>query len=108
VPFPAGGATDTIARELVQSVTSARRWTFVVGNRPGAGGGIGVIQGRIAPEMYARCNAQLGEQGMVELVGVLGCYCLVAPTLNAFEPGLPASIAPELQDPAFPASGAMP
>ena len=43
----------------------------------------------------------LGELGMVELVGVLGYYCLVSLTLNTFELGLPGSVAPELQDPDF-------
>ncbi|CAN7742148.1 carboxymuconolactone decarboxylase family protein [Variovorax sp. LjRoot178] len=60
--------------------------------------------GRIGAELYQRGTAQLGEQGMVELVGVLGYYCLVALTLNAFELGIPENVAPELQDPQFPAS----
>jgi 4-carboxymuconolactone decarboxylase len=38
---------------------------------------------------------------MVELVGVLGYYSLVALTLNAFEIGLPEAVAPELEDPAM-------
>jgi 4-carboxymuconolactone decarboxylase len=38
---------------------------------------------------------------MVELVGILGYYCLVALTLNTFELGLPGSIAPELDDPEY-------
>ena len=43
----------------------------------------------ISDELHARAVAQLGEQGVVELVGVLGYYTLVAMTLNAFEIGLP-------------------
>ena len=64
--------------------------------------------GRVPPPLYARGVAVLGERGMVELVGILGYYCLVALTLNTFELGLPGSIAPELEDPDFPpgASGA--
>lgn len=42
VPFPPGGATDIIARETTQRLASTHRWTFVVENRPGAGGGLGV------------------------------------------------------------------
>lgn len=62
-----------------------------------------LTSGRIGAKLYERGTAQLGEQGMVELVGVLGYYCLVALTLNAFELGIPDSIAPELEDPRFPA-----
>jgi len=57
--------------------------------------------GRVPDPIYARGTSVLGEQGMVELVGVLGYYCLVSLTLNTFELGLPDSIAPELQDPDF-------
>jgi 4-carboxymuconolactone decarboxylase len=57
--------------------------------------------GRVPDPIYARGTTVLGEQGMVELVGVLGYYCLVSLTLNTFELGLPGSIAPELQDPDF-------
>jgi tripartite-type tricarboxylate transporter receptor subunit TctC len=42
VPFPAGGGTDIIARETSQRVAAATGWTFVVDNRPGAGGNLGV------------------------------------------------------------------
>ncbi|MDR6861540.1 carboxymuconolactone decarboxylase family protein [Variovorax guangxiensis] len=55
--------------------------------------------GRLSETLYRRALAQLGERGLVELVGLLGYYSLVSLTLNAFELGLPASIAPELNDP---------
>ena len=42
VPFPPGGGTDIIAREVTQKVTTATGWIFVVENKPGAGGNIGV------------------------------------------------------------------
>ena len=42
--------------------------------------------------------AALGERGVVELVGLLGYYTLVAMTLNAFEFELPDGEQPELQD----------
>ena len=41
VPFPAGGGTDIIAREVTQKVTSATGWVFVVENKPGAAGNMG-------------------------------------------------------------------
>ena len=37
VPFPPGGGTDIIAREVTQRVSGATGWTFVIENRPGAG-----------------------------------------------------------------------
>lgn len=42
VPFPPGGGTDVIAREITQAVAQSTGWTFVVENRPGAGGNLGV------------------------------------------------------------------
>ena len=42
VPFPPGGGTDIIARELTNQITAATRWTFVLENRPGSGGNIGI------------------------------------------------------------------
>ncbi len=42
VPFPAGGGTDIIAREVTQKVTQSTGWVFVVENKPGAGGNLGV------------------------------------------------------------------
>jgi tripartite-type tricarboxylate transporter receptor subunit TctC len=42
VPFPPGGGTDIIAREVSQKVASATGWTFVIENRSGAGGNLGV------------------------------------------------------------------
>jgi tripartite-type tricarboxylate transporter receptor subunit TctC len=42
VPFPPGGGTDIIARETTQRVGKATGWTFVIDNKPGAGGNLGV------------------------------------------------------------------
>lgn len=42
VPFPPGGGTDTIARETAQRVATAKGWTIVIDNKPGAGGNLGV------------------------------------------------------------------
>lgn len=42
VPFPPGGGTDIIARETSQRVAKATGWTFVIENKPGAGGNLGV------------------------------------------------------------------
>jgi tripartite-type tricarboxylate transporter receptor subunit TctC len=42
VPFPAGGGTDLIAREVTSRVQASKGWSFVVENRPGTGGNIGI------------------------------------------------------------------
>ncbi|MES2713947.1 MAG: tripartite tricarboxylate transporter substrate binding protein [Pseudomonadota bacterium] len=42
VPFPPGGGTDMVARELGTRMAAATGWTIVADNRPGAGGGIGL------------------------------------------------------------------
>jgi tripartite-type tricarboxylate transporter receptor subunit TctC len=41
VPFPAGGATDLLARAIAQGVGNAFGQAIVVDNRPGAGGTLG-------------------------------------------------------------------
>lgn len=42
VPFPAGGGTDLIAREVTNKIQTTKGWNFIVENRPGTGGNIGV------------------------------------------------------------------
>lgn len=51
---------------------------------------------RVPDALYRRGVEALGERGMVELVGILGYYALVAMTLNVFELGMPEAFAPEL------------
>ncbi|WP_071917274.1 carboxymuconolactone decarboxylase family protein [Bradyrhizobium japonicum] len=50
----------------------------------------------IPSDLHAAAVRELGDQGVVELVGLLGYYTLVAMTLNAFEIGLPAGAESEL------------
>lgn len=58
--------------------------------------------GKIPNTLYQQGLGTLSEKGMVELVGILGYYSLVALTLNAFEIGLPENFAPELPSPDHP------
>ena len=48
VPFPAGGGTDLIAREVGNKLATAG-YTFIVENRPGSGGNLGVDAAAKAP-----------------------------------------------------------
>jgi len=53
VPFPPGGGTDIAARTLAGRLTEIDKWTFVVENKPGAGGNLGVEQAvRSPPDGY--------------------------------------------------------
>lgn len=49
VPFPAGGGTDIIAREVANKVSTTQGWTIVVENKPGSGGNLGVDAAAKAP-----------------------------------------------------------
>jgi len=52
VPFPPGG-TDIIARQVTQTVAASTGWTFVIENKPGAGGNLGVdAAAKSAPDGY--------------------------------------------------------
>nr|WP_236589348.1 tripartite tricarboxylate transporter substrate binding protein [Ramlibacter aurantiacus] len=42
VPFPAGGGTDIIAREVANKTTGLTKWNFVIENKPGSGGNLGI------------------------------------------------------------------
>jgi tripartite-type tricarboxylate transporter receptor subunit TctC len=42
VPFPAGGGTDIVARDVAHKITDSVKWSFVVDNKPGSGGNLGI------------------------------------------------------------------
>ena len=53
VPFPPGGGTDTISREVAGRMQALSGWTVVPENRPGAGGNIGLdAVAKAAPDGY--------------------------------------------------------
>src|SRR6266704_470525 len=49
VPFPPGGGTDIAARTIANKLTDSVKWTFVVENKPGPGGKLGVEQAVRSP-----------------------------------------------------------
>jgi len=49
VPFPPGGGTDIAARTIANMLSGTVKWTFVVENKPGAGGNLGVEQAVKSP-----------------------------------------------------------
>ena len=53
---------------------------------------------RVDDDLYARAQTMLGEPAVVELVGILGYYTLVAMTLNVYEMPLPEGESPPLPD----------
>ena len=55
VGFPAGGATDIMARLMGEWLTQRLGQQFIVENKPGASGNIGTEMVAKAPPMATRC-----------------------------------------------------
>ena len=49
---------------------------------------------RVADKTYTRAHALFGDEGMVEFVGIIGYYTLVAMTLNVFRMPVPDGTLP--------------
>jgi tripartite-type tricarboxylate transporter receptor subunit TctC len=53
IPFPPGGATDIVGRAMAERLQNALGQTFIVENKPGASGNIGIGEAtRAAPDGY--------------------------------------------------------
>lgn len=53
IPFPPGGGTDMISRELGIAIGKSAGWSLVPENKPGAGGNLGVdMVAKAAPDGY--------------------------------------------------------
>ncbi len=42
VPYTPGGGTDTVTRQLAERIGAEQKWTFLIDNKPGGGGNIGL------------------------------------------------------------------
>ncbi|HEV2336825.1 MAG TPA: carboxymuconolactone decarboxylase family protein, partial [Stellaceae bacterium] len=49
---------------------------------------------RLSDDSFNEAVTALGEKGLVEVIGIIGYYTLIANTLNVFEVGLPAGNVP--------------
>ncbi len=108
VPFPAGGATDILARAVAQKLTENWGQTFVVDNRPGAGGNIGSeLVAKAAPDGYTlemgtvgthAINASLYAKMPYDHVKDFAPVILVAgvPNVLVVNPAVPANSVQEL------------
>ena len=108
VPYPSGGATDTIARKLQEPLSRILGQTVVIDNKPGAGTAIGAASvAKAAPDGYTllissnttftvnpalKNNLQYDAQKSFEGVGVLGS----SPLILIANPKLPANNVQEL------------
>ncbi len=59
IPFPPSGGTDLLSRELAAAISAATKWVFVLDNRPGAGGNIGLeAAAKAVPDGYTIAMGQ--------------------------------------------------
>ncbi len=108
VPFPPGGATDILARDVAQKLTDAWGQAVIVDNRPGAGGNIGSeLVAKAAPDGYTlemgtvgthAINASLYAKMPYDHVKDFAPVILVASVPNVLEvnPALPVNSVAEL------------
>jgi len=108
VPYPAGGATDTLARMVATKLQESWRQTVVVENKPGANGNLGagiVVQSAqeghtvllcdvgalaISPSVYTKLSFDPSRD--LRAVGMLA----YSPHVLAVHPDVPARTVPEL------------
>jgi tripartite-type tricarboxylate transporter receptor subunit TctC len=108
VPFPAGSATDTVSRLLMQRLGTALGQQVVVENRPGASGAIGVdMVAKAAPDGGTLGLITASTHGVAPALGTKLPYDTVkdfkpvsmvgaAPYVLVMYPGIPAKTVAEL------------
>jgi tripartite-type tricarboxylate transporter receptor subunit TctC len=109
VPFPAGQASDTIARLLGQSLSERLGQPFVIENRTGAGGNIGTESVvRATPDGYtlllvsvsSAMNATLYKKINFNFIREIAPVASIggAPYVMVVNPSVPAKTVPEFID----------
>ena len=59
VPYTPGGGTDTITRQLIERLSLEQKWSFIVDNKPGGGGNIGLdMAAKSKPDGYTLAMGQ--------------------------------------------------
>jgi tripartite-type tricarboxylate transporter receptor subunit TctC len=106
IPFPAGQATDTVARLMGQSLSERLGQPFVIENRTGAGGNIGTeTVVRATPDGYtlllvglsSAINATLCEKLNFNFIREIAPVASIGgtPYLMVVNPSVPAKTVPE-------------
>ena len=106
VPFPAGQATDTVARLMGQSLSERLGHPFVIENRTGAGGNIGTESVvRATPDGYTlllvslvnAINVTLYKKLNFNFIGEIAPVASIggAPYVMVVNPSVPAYTVPE-------------
>jgi len=87
-----------LGEDVVKAIAARRRPTFESeADRVVYDIANSLLETRGIPDaLYQDAVTNLGEKGLVELVGVVGYYTYVSMTLAAFEIGLPENLQPEL------------
>ncbi len=106
IPFTAGGGADVVARILAQKLGESSGQTFVVDNRPGAGGNIAFeLVAKAEPDGYTLLNSTPGivinptlYRKVAYKVEDFVAVCLIgkAPLLIVVHPSLPVRSISEL------------
>jgi tripartite-type tricarboxylate transporter receptor subunit TctC len=79
VPFPAGGSTDLIARQLGQRLTEVWGQTVVIDNRSGAGGALGSeLVARAAPDGYTLLMGSVSTHAIIPHINAKLAYDPIA------------------------------
>lgn len=107
VPFPAGGSTDIVAREIAQGLTAKFGQQFLVENKPGAGSTVGTAAVAKAPadgytflvtsshfSIVPSLYPQLQYDPLKDLVGV--SLLVNIPVILVANPSVPAKTVMEL------------
>ncbi len=108
VPFPAGSATDIVSRLMAQRFSVKFGQQFIVENRPGASGNLGVdIVAKSAPDGYTLGLITASTHGVTPALGTKLPYDSIAdfkpvsmigaaPYVLVLYPGIPAKSVSEL------------